>query len=364
MWSRRGFLKSAGAAYLSGLAPNALALSTTSKQIFAACCKFKNGAFGFVIVTEAGEVVSRHELPARGHDLVQCGTTGRFCVFARRPGTFAALFDVNGKAIANIRSAEGRHFYGHGVFHPNGKLFYATENDYENARGVIGIYAVGTAVHKIGEFSANGVGPHDLQLSGDGQYLIIANGGIETHPDYARTKLNLSTMRANISWIDLANGTVVASHDTPPEWHKLSLRHLTRASNNSVFVGGQLQGELDMDVPLIAKASPGAGIEYLHLSPEHNAALRGYVGSIELSENGERIAVSSPQGNRLVITDLAGNIVQQAEMKNVCGIAPVSHNKFQFSTGTGVFGDGTRAVLKIDDVLFDNHMIPFRSDFA
>ena len=41
-----------------------------------------------------------------------------------------------------IPSIEGRHFFGHGVFSPDGKLLYATENDFEAARGVIGVYDV------------------------------------------------------------------------------------------------------------------------------------------------------------------------------------------------------------------------------
>ena len=32
-----------------------------------------------------------------------------------------------------------RHFFGHGVFSADGKLLYTTENDYQNARGMIGV---------------------------------------------------------------------------------------------------------------------------------------------------------------------------------------------------------------------------------
>jgi hypothetical protein len=30
-----------------------------------------------------------------------------------------------------------------------------------------------------------------MTVSDDGRMLIVANGGIETHPDFGRTKLNL-----------------------------------------------------------------------------------------------------------------------------------------------------------------------------
>ena len=61
---------------------------------------------------------------------------GRAVVFARQPGTFAVVFDPSGReAPVTIPSIEGRHFFGHGVFSPDGKLLYATENDFDAARG-------------------------------------------------------------------------------------------------------------------------------------------------------------------------------------------------------------------------------------
>ncbi|WP_374729235.1 DUF1513 domain-containing protein [Roseitalea porphyridii] len=47
---------------------------------------------------------------------------------------------------------------------------------------------------RIGEFDTLGTGPHDMALMPDVRMLVIANGGIETRPDYPRAKRNVPTM--------------------------------------------------------------------------------------------------------------------------------------------------------------------------
>ena len=43
--------------------------------------------------------------------------------------------------------------------------------------------------------------------------FAVANGGIETHPDYEREKLNLATMKPNIAWIDRRTGEVLGRRE-------------------------------------------------------------------------------------------------------------------------------------------------------
>ena len=51
---------------------------------------------------------------------------------------------------------------------------------------------------------ANGsFGPHEIRLLPQGDTLVVANGGIETHPDSGRSKLNLPTMRPNLAYITI-----------------------------------------------------------------------------------------------------------------------------------------------------------------
>jgi len=357
MWSRRDFLKISGASFVSSLALGAHQSLAKSEQIFAGCCKFRDGQYGFALLSSDGDLISTATLPSRGHDVVQCPNTGKFVAFARRPGVFAAIFDKGGKPLGSITSPKDRHFYGHGVFSHDGRFLFATENDFENARGIIGIYRIGeTQTDRVGEFFSGGIGPHDICISEDGTQLIIVNGGIETHPDYARTKLNLASMKSNISMVDITHGDLKQSFGLPAKLHQLSLRHVAK-SKDTIWIGSQFQGQQDPNVPLVAKLSARNGLELIQLDPELNRKLNGYVGSIEVSAVGDRIALSSPKGNHVLVIDQDGNHLHSHNINDVCALAPNVDNSFQVGTGAGSFGTVSQNLNQVDGFSFDNHMI-------
>ncbi|WP_424982621.1 DUF1513 domain-containing protein [Maritalea sp. S77] len=349
---RRDFLKISGATFLGSLALPAREVLAQSEQIFASCVAFPNGQFGAVLLNEQGKLISKIDLPARGHDIALSAQKDKLIVFARRPGTFAILFDVNGKILGEISSIEGRHFYGHGAFSADGRLFYATENDFEAARGVIGIYDLtANPIKRIGEFDAGGVGPHDLLLDPKSSHLIIANGGIETHPDFARAKLNLATMRANIAWLNPNTGELMARYFAPDQLQKLSLRHMALGHNGNVWIAGQYQRDGELAESLLAKASPENGLQFIMMPEDDLAALRNYIGSVAASADGEHIAITSPKGGCAYILDGNGNIIDRRKETDICGV-DYGRNTFQFSSGLGHFGDQT-----LDDLRFDNHLV-------
>ena len=43
-----------------------------------------------------------------------------------------------------------------------------------------------------------------MLLMPDGETFVVANGGIETHPDYGRAELNLETMDPSVAFVDRA----------------------------------------------------------------------------------------------------------------------------------------------------------------
>ena len=51
---------------------------------------------------------------------------------------------------------------------------------------MIGVRDATDGYRQIGEFAAHGVEPHDIALLADGRTMVIANGGIRTHPDSRR----------------------------------------------------------------------------------------------------------------------------------------------------------------------------------
>lgn len=358
MWTRRGFLSVAGAAFAQTLLPRAAEALDKADLVFATAGKARDGAYIAALVSDRGELIAQLQLPARGHDVTTCPVTRRLVIFARRPGTFAIVFDRSGQALNTITSIEGRHFFGHGVFSPDGKLLYATENDFEKARGTIGIYDATDGFKRLGEFSAGGVGPHDIVLSGDGTILCIANGGIETHPDFGRTKLNLTTMQPNLCWIERETGTIVARHELPPDLHQLSLRHLAFGADNKVWVGGQYQGAVDTPAPLLASASLDQPLTFASIPQSQTARLAAYIGSVASSVDRKTIIATSPVGDVALRLDTATGSSFLIEATNVSGVA-YGQKGFTLSTGNGAL-IGPAATHDNVGFAFDNHLVSLR----
>lgn len=355
MWTRRTFLSVAGAAFVSGLSARSADALNEGDLVFAVAGKTKSGAFAAALVNEHGEVIAQSALPDRGHGVTRCAVTGRIVVFARRPGTFAVVLDRGGQGVATFATPEGRHFYGHGAFSPDGKQLFATENDFAAARGIIGIYDAGDNFRRIGEFYSGGTGPHDVMISRDGRYLCVANGGIETHPDFGRAKLNLATMKPNLAWLDRATGDLVGVHDLPPELHQLSLRHMALGTGAQIWVGGQYQGERGDNPPVLASASPDEELKLMRLPETYNAALAAYVGSLSASPDGRQIVATSPVGGAGVIFDTESDTASMLDASNISAVA-WRETGFAFATGHGEFiaTDRTRSE---PGFYYDQHMV-------
>ena len=168
-----------------GASPLHQALAGAVNEIkFVSAARRVAGDYCVLLLRADGSVAREIALSERGHDIAVDRRFGRAVVFARRPGTFAVAFDLEGKVSPTVfTSDEGRHYYGHGAFSRDGRLLYASENDIAGARGVIGIYNVALNYKKIGEHPSHGLGPHEIILLRDGKTLAVANGGLDTVPD-------------------------------------------------------------------------------------------------------------------------------------------------------------------------------------
>jgi uncharacterized protein len=355
---RRDFLKAAGAVFLSSLTPAARADTLAADAVFATAFRSRDGAYGAAILTEAGKILHTVRLPERGHDIAFDPASRRSVVFARQPGTFAIVFDPAGRnEPRTIQSAHGRHFFGHGVFSPDGALLYATENDFDNAAGMVGVYNSSGDFSRLGEFPTHGVGPHELLLLADGRTLAIANGGIETHPDFGRAKLNLSTMKPSLVFIDRFTGDLLERHELPPALHQLSIRHMDTDQDGTVWFGCQHEGPATEQPRLVGRAVRGKDIELLDMPEPVLSGFRNYVGSVAANREAGTIAISSPQGNCLAIIDAAsGGVVATRALTEVCGLAPDGRD-YLATTGTGtvVGADGSKSVDA--DHVWDNHLL-------
>ncbi len=343
-----------------------LAQPACARDRYVAACREPSGTYAAVAYSEGCGLGHRVALPGRGHDLVQRPGTSECVVFARRPGTFAIAFHVDGSAPpVEFRTRTDRHFHGHGAFSPDGHLLYTSENDFDAARGVIGVRDSTADYRQIGEFASGGLEPHDICLLSDGRTLVVANGGIETHPSSDRENLNIADMDPSLAYIDIETGDVLEVHRLPPSLHKLSIRHLALTLDDMAFLGCQYEGPASEHPALVGFHRRGESLRLIDAPDHAYRAMQNYVGSISADAAGEFIAATSPRGGRALIIDATSRrIVSQIPLADVCGVAPRHVGaSFLLASGSGDIGGWSRAASPAplatthEDVAWDNHMI-------
>lgn len=348
MANRRQFLAGLLA---SGLAP-VPTWADAGSPAYLSAARLPDDSYVLTGLDRQGAERFRIPLPARGHAAAAHPTRPVAVAFARRPGRFALVLDCrDGAVLARLDSPEGRHFYGHGSFDASGQYLFTTENDYDAGTGRIGVWDVTAGYTRIGEFTSGGIGPHDMKLLPQGGF-VVANGGIDTHPDSGRLKLNLPTMRPNLTYLS-ENGDLLDMIEPPH--HHASTRHLAVRADGLVAVGMQWQGDIAQSPALVGLHRRGEPLRLLGDA----AALEGYVGSIAFSGNGAQVAITSPRGGTLEAFDVdSGALVQRLAERDVCGVVAARVGLLA-TTGLGrvIHADSSTQVLQTAQLAYDNHLI-------
>lgn len=336
---RRTFLTaSLGASALAADARLARALDQEPWPTYAACGRTAQG--GHVVASfdldtaKAPKIVA---LPARGHDITYRPGTQEAVVFARRPGRFAMVFDLEDrKPAVEIPCGPDRHYFGHGVYSADGRLLISTENDIAGERGILGLRDAGAGYAPVGVIETRGVGPHDIALLSDNRTLVVANGGIETDPE-GRDALNLAEMRSSLVYIDLITGDVLEEVDLGRELGQLSIRHLAVAANDTVVFGCQWQGPREASPMLVGLHKRQKAPVLLPLDAALHVQMQGYVGSVAVDRSGTIAAASSPKGGLAVYWDIASRrCIGSHPLHDVCGVASAAApGAFLLSSGDG-----------------------------
>ncbi|HPY42097.1 MAG TPA: DUF1513 domain-containing protein, partial [Thiolinea sp.] len=236
-------------------------------------------------------------------------------------------------------------------------------------RGVIGIREL-DSLQPIGECPTYGLDPHDLQLMPDGKTLVIANGGIETHPDFERRKLNIETMQPSLVYIELATGKKLQEYRLPD--HYLSIRHLTVSSQGDVAVALQYEGDLYKQQPssLVAWQPAGGELNLLTISPTEVAQLRGYLADIVFDPKQQLLVSATPRGHCVSLWSTAtASFLTALPLAEASGVSlGTTDNSFLISSAQGGLyqletssnrSPYLQSLAQLPDVIWDNHLSLF-----
>jgi uncharacterized protein len=299
------------------------------RELFAAACRDHRGRLlAIVFDAENGDLLRSIELPERGHGIAvrpldRGGAAPRDLVtFARRPGNFAVVFDLDRvREPLWLTTRADRHFFGHGLYSADGRLLYTTENDFESGNGVIGVRDATDGYKQIGELPSGGVDPHELAMLSDQRTLIVANGGILTHPDEPRLE-NTSTMEPSLAYVDSATGDLLERHELPTDLHKLSIRHLCVGAGDTVVFGCQWRGPPWETRSSIGRHRRGEDPSLLAMPGQIEGRIRNYVASVAIGRRGETALITAPRGDLAVLVEVAtGRYQAHYDMTDVFGVA-------------------------------------------
>jgi len=325
--------------------PSSIIYASSNTHTILGCRSDRDGKHFFSLIDQNTETEINILLPQRGHGI--CATTdGHYAaVFARRPGDFVWVIDLNTQQVSHkISTTSQRNFYGHGVFTSDGSTLLCSENAYDTGRGVIGVYDVHNNFTRLGEFESYGIGPHEIKLLSNGETLIVANGGIQTHPDTPRVKLNLETMRANLAYIDITSGRLLHKHELDSELHQLSIRHIDISSNDIVAIAMQFLGDPYLYPPLIAIQQGEQPIKALTAPGDIQNRLRNYCGSVAFSKNSKTFVVSSPRGGLATYWSVNGDYLGLHNQVDACGVSHSTNNEAEF-----LVSDGSGEILQVSN---------------
>jgi len=374
---RRAFLKRAVLAFsLPYLTKTGSAKSTSqlTKHVFEntyfSAAKNPSGQFSIQQINNHGIPQFSSDLPSRGHSFA-VSSNNYLVAIGRRPSNYFLVINLRNARSTLVNSEVSRRFYGHGVFSPGGKHLYLTENDLHTGMGKVGVYDVLNEFKKIKEFSSFGIGPHDIAFDRQSLQLVVANGGIKTHPATGRKKLNINSMRSSLVHIDPLSGELTNRVQLPQELRFNSIRHLTIDNQGDVYVSLQNQKFDESQCLLAIFRSKIKTITSCVIPGNVEKDLNHYLGDITLDCSEQYFMTTSPRGDRALIFDREGGFLDSVKISDVCGVAKTDKvGGFRVTSGDGqmvelVFNRHSRRLqqqamteLQTDKSLsWDNHLI-------
>ncbi|MEB4591573.1 DUF1513 domain-containing protein [Candidatus Thiothrix sp. Deng01] len=366
--NRRQFLLLATAGTLgSAIGASALmkhAAAAAPQCLYSASDNPAGGHFLTRLNLASGEIRSC-ATPVRGHAVLPLAD-GRVLMFGRRPAFECVAMDFADGGMTPIQATAGRHFDGHGCLSADGGALFTTESAYDEKRGVLGIRDRQTFQH-LGEYDTHGLDPHDIHLMPDGKTLVVANGGIEQHPDFGRRKLNLDTMQPSLVYLDAATGKKLDEYRLPD--HQLSIRHLLVTPGGDVGVALQYEGDLYRHQPasLVAWQHRGGALELLGINTQAIAPFNGYMADLAFDPGRGILAVTSPRGNHVSFWSVAEQrFLHAAPLPEPSGIAFLPEQQaFLASDATGSLHTlssnrqqaSATLLRQFPDQRWDNHLV-------
>ncbi len=378
-FSRRQILINLSSVTGLGLVPfvsrsSILSESQKTKQLFVSATGADESSYGCSWTAELNHSVAELTSGFRGHSIgVNPNKNNSLVLFGRRPSRLLMRFDINKEQmIKKLECEPKRYFFGHGCFSPDGKKLFTSEASLDTGKGIIGVRDADSLV-KVAEFSSNGIGPHEIKLMPDGKTLVVANGGILTHPNTGRKKLNLAFMHSNLSYLELETGNLI--EEVSVSEPKASIRHIDVSTDGTVALAIQMQRQVSGHNRVVSLAgSHKQKNDILLFDGPENLIIKmnDYVGSVAINSTNRVAGFTSPKGNLVAFWHIdRGSFVGYHRLQDVCGICVTGDaSEFVISNSNGQLRFINATTLKeveekrltFSNTRWDNHLTSLTLD--
>lgn len=228
-----------------------------------------------------------------------------------------------GAVTKNIPTLQSRHFYGHGIFSPDGQKLFSTETYLRNEKGAI-IIRNGTSLEVIGEFPSYGENPHDCKLHDNGQVLAVTNAGTKRPKNSG----------ASVCYIDLNSQELIERVNIPAQ--HLNAGHLAHDhSNNLVVSSAPRDGLPHRSIGGVTIRKSGSQPSYMDTPQSVSSQLTGEALSIAIHTDLGIAAITHPDANTITLWSLkAQKLIKAIKLSKVRGATTSKDGKyFIFSYG-------------------------------
>ncbi len=340
--------------------------ATELREVWVSAQGSASREYGAAWVDTSGNA-ERVSVGFRGHDVVQHPLhLERVLLIARHPGRQMVEVDLlDRRVVRYVHCTDNHEHGGHACFSADGAALFSAESDYELGQGRI-VVRDANDYRVLDEYPSHGIGPHELALMPDGQTLVVANGGLLTHPDSGGDVQNLATMDSSLSFINSQNGELLDEYRVQET--KASIRHIDVSDTGEVSVALQMQREAanhDSLAPLAAIYRPGSDLGVLEAPEALLLHCKDYMGSTRINAQTNIVGYTSPRGDIALFWDLrSGEFAGYHRFHDVCGIAvSLDGSAFILSNSTGqlrrldaITLDQLPGAFEQDGFEWDNHM--------
>lgn len=284
------------------------------------------------------------DLPTRPHGLMHV-QGDEYLVIARRPGDWFMRLNIRTGQTERIWQDEDRHFNGHSAVY--GEFLYTTETYLLDSTGALAVRNRHT-FELVDVWPTHGRDPHEMLVMPNGglgidePFLLVANGGIQTHADMGRTQFNHLPMDSSVVAMHPATGQVFKKWRVSDS--RLSLRHMALHANGVVGIAMQAHHSSET----LQHAAPVLALLEQHgmRVVDESAGGRGYAGDIVATPEG--FVVSCTKSDSVLKFNTQGKPTGVLKAKAACALASRGEEWW-----LGHQANGLADVLELD-----NHWLP------